>query len=166
VTFGILVESGTFIHDDIDVSEGDTSDSEHILVESSMLVQIARYSLAIPMIEEEIEIGTFDIGVIIFSKPSEFSCVGCDYVVASNFFSSSELMKLFTVVHHDTPNFSSFSEYLKLFFDVSHIFVGLSDVIPLAVSDVRPLRKPIYLFTLSLRGIPRSLMHCIYLLYT
>ena len=89
------------------------------------------------MIENEIEIGTIDTSVVISSKLSKISRAGCGYVVASNF-SSSESMKFFIVVHHDTPSVSSFSEYLELFSDFSHIRVDLSDVISLAVSDVCP----------------------------
>ena len=55
-----LVESTTLIHDDIDVSEDNTSDSEHVLVQSSVSVQVARCSLAIPIIEDEIEHETVD----------------------------------------------------------------------------------------------------------
>ena len=43
------------IPDDNYVHENDISDHEHVLVESSLLVQVARYSLAIPMIKDEIE---------------------------------------------------------------------------------------------------------------
>jgi len=44
-----LVESSIFIHDDINISEDDTSDFEHVLLESSMPIQVARYSLDILM---------------------------------------------------------------------------------------------------------------------
>ena len=60
------------------------------------------------------------------------------------------------MVHHNTPSVSSFSEYLELFSDFSQIPVGLSDVIPLAVCDVRLPMKPIYLFFLSLRITPNK----------
>ena len=73
MTFGILVESGTFIHDDIDVSEDDTSDSEHILVESRMLVQIARYSLATLMIEDRIKHETDVDSIVVTLRVSSFS---------------------------------------------------------------------------------------------
>jgi len=43
----LLVESSTPISDDIDVLEDDTSDFEHVLVESNMPLQVARYSLFI-----------------------------------------------------------------------------------------------------------------------
>ena len=66
-------------------------------------------------------------------------------MVAPQFSSSSESVKFFTMVHHVTPSVSSFSECLELFSDFGHIFVGLNDVIPLAVSAIRPSRKPIYL---------------------
>ena len=66
-----LVESSTFIHD-IDISEDDTSDSEHVLLESSMPVQVASYSLVIPMINDKIEFGTVDTSIVTSSKPSEF----------------------------------------------------------------------------------------------
>jgi len=131
-----LVECSILIPDGIDVSEDNTSDSEHLSLESSMPIQVARYSFDIPMIENEIEIRTID-SVVISSKLSKFSRAGCAYVVASNF-SSSESMKFFIVVHHDTSSVSSFSEYLELFSDFSHIPVDLSDVISLAVSDVCP----------------------------
>jgi len=50
-----LVESSTLVPDDISVHEDDTSEFEHVLVESSMHVQVARYLLATPMIEDGIE---------------------------------------------------------------------------------------------------------------
>ena len=70
------------------------------------------------------------------------------------FFSSSESVKFFIIVHRVTSNVSSFSERMELFPDFHHIFVGPSDVIPLAVSDVHPLRKLIYLFILFLGVLP------------
>ena len=45
------------------------------------------------------------------------------------------------MVHQVTPNISSFSVCLGLFFNCCHIFVGPSDVIPLAIFDVCHLRK-------------------------
>ena len=47
--------------DDIDVLEDDISDFECVLVESSMPIQVARYSLAILMIEDGIEVVTVDL---------------------------------------------------------------------------------------------------------
>ena len=52
------MESSTPIRKDIYVHEDDTSDSEHVLLESSMPVQVARYSLVTPMIEDGIEYET------------------------------------------------------------------------------------------------------------
>jgi len=86
-----LVESSTLILDDVDVSEDATSDFEHVLVESSMLVQVVRYSLAITSIEDRIELEIVDTSVVTSSKSSEFSRIDCDFVVAPNFSSSSEL---------------------------------------------------------------------------
>ena len=85
-----LVESSSPICYDIDVSEDNTSDLEHVLVESSMPVQIARYSLVIPMIEIGIEHETDDTSINTSSNPSEFSRANCDYVIAPTFFYSSE----------------------------------------------------------------------------
>ena len=85
-----LVESSTSIPDDIDVSEDDTSDFEYVLVESSMLVQVARYSLVIPMIEVGLERETVDTSAVASSKPFEFSFADCGYMVDVNFFSYSE----------------------------------------------------------------------------
>ena len=48
----------------------DTSDSELLLVESSMPVHV-RYSLATPMIEDGIKHKTIVTSVITFSKPSK-----------------------------------------------------------------------------------------------
>ena len=141
-----LVESRTLIHDDIDVSEDDTSDFEHVLVKFTMSVQVARFSLAIPMIEDEIENETVDTSVVTSSKPYEFSRADCGYMVPSNFSSSSELVKFFSTVHEVTPSVFPYSECLELFSDFDHIIVGYSDVVPLAISDVYPLRKPIYPF--------------------
>ena len=65
-------------------------------------------------------------------------------MVALNFSYFSESVKFFTVVHQITPIVSFFSEYLELFSDIGHMSVGLSDVITLAVFDIRP-RKTVYL---------------------
>ena len=67
-------------------------------------------------------------------------------------------VKFFTIVHQVTPCVSFFSEYLELFSDFRHISVSLSDSIPLAVSDVRPPRKCIYLFVLSLGVLPNEFL--------
>jgi len=77
------MESSTFIPDDIYVHEDDTSDSEHILIESSMSTQIARYSLTTPMIENKIEHETVIFSVVISYKPLEFPCA--DYQVHTYF---------------------------------------------------------------------------------
>jgi len=53
-------------------------------------------------------------------------------------------VKLFTIIDQVTPSVYSFSECLELFLDFRHIFISFSDVILLAVTDVRP-RKPISL---------------------
>ena len=68
-----LIDYSTPIPDDINVSKDDTSDLEHVLVESSMPVHVARYSLVISVIEVGIEHETVDTGVIASSKPSEFT---------------------------------------------------------------------------------------------
>ena len=60
-----LIESSTPIPDDISISEDDTSNSEHILVESSMSVQVTRYSLVIPMIKNGTEHETVDTSIVI-----------------------------------------------------------------------------------------------------
>ena len=73
-----LVESSTSIPNDIDVSKYDTSNLEYILVEYSMSVQVARYSLALSMIEVGIELGIIDISFVTSDKLSEFSRVDCD----------------------------------------------------------------------------------------
>ena len=49
-----------------------------------------------------------------------------------------------------TLSVSFFSECLELCSYFRHIFVGPSDVISLAVSDIRHPRKAIYLFVLCL----------------
>ena len=123
-----LVESSTSIPNDIDVLEDDTSDFEHVLVEFNMPVQVAKYSLVIPMIEDGIKHETVDTSIVTSSKLSVFSCADCGYVVASYFFFSSESVEFFTIVHHVTPSVSSFSECLELFSDFRHISVGLIDV--------------------------------------
>jgi len=81
-----LVESSTLIHDDLDVTEDDSCNYKHILVESNMPVQFAGYSLVIPVITDKIEDGTVDTSIVTFNKPSEYSRVDCSYVVAANFF--------------------------------------------------------------------------------
>ena len=54
-------------------------------MKSSMSVEIAKYSLIIPMIEDEIEHETVDTSVVISSKPSELSYADCGHVVALYF---------------------------------------------------------------------------------
>jgi len=71
-------------------------------------------------------------------------------VVILSVSSFSESLELFTMIHQVTLNVSSFNECLEFFYVFRHISVGLNDVIPLAVFDVRPPRKLIYLFFLSL----------------
>jgi len=83
-------------------------------------------------------------------------------MVTLYFFSSSESVKFFTT-HQVTSNVSSFTKYLELFSDFHYISVGLSDVIPLAISDVRPRRKLVYLFVLSLGVLPNEFI-ALYLL--
>ena len=51
-----------------------------------------------------------------------------------------------------------FSGCLELFSDFSHISIGHSDVILLAVSDLCPFKKLIYLFVLSLGVLPSELV--------
>jgi len=58
------VKSTTPIPNDIYVHEDDTSDYEHVLVESSMLVQVARCSLVTSMIEDGIEHETIATSVV------------------------------------------------------------------------------------------------------
>jgi len=103
------------------------------------------------MIEDRIEHETVDASAVTSSKPSEFSHADYCYVVALTFFSSSESLKFFIIVHQVTPNISSFSECLELFPNFDHIFVGPSDVILLAISDLHSPKKLIYLFVLPLR---------------
>ena len=93
------------------------------------------------MTEDEIEYEAIDNHLLSSSKPSEFSRANCSYVVAPNLFFFSESMNFFTTVHQVTPSFFSFTQYLELYFDFGHISFGPSEVIPLAVSDVRALRN-------------------------
>jgi len=65
------VRFSTLIPDDIYIHENDTNDYEHVLVKSSVSMQIARYSLATPMIEDMIEHETVATSVIASSEPSE-----------------------------------------------------------------------------------------------
>jgi len=59
------------------------------------------------------------------------------------------------MIQQVSPSVSSFSEHVELFPDFHHIFIGPSDIIPLAISDVRPPKKKlIYLFILSLGVLP------------
>ena len=66
----VLVESSTSIPDDIYVLENDTSYHEHVLVESSILIHVARYSLITPMIEDEIEYEIVITSIVTSNKPS------------------------------------------------------------------------------------------------
>jgi len=99
-------------------------------VKSNMPIQVARYSLALPIIEVVIELGSVDTSVVRSGKLFVFSRAACDYVVALNFFTFSESVKFFTMIRQVTPSVSSFSEYVELFFDFRHIYVNPSDVIP------------------------------------
>ena len=51
------------------------------------------------------------------------------------------------MIHQVIRSVFSFSEHAELFPDFCHIFVGLSDVISLEVSDVRSPRKSISLLS-------------------
>jgi len=64
----MLVDSSTPILNEVHVSSEDTSDFEYVLVESSIHVHVARYSLARPMIEDEIEYETVATSVVTSSK--------------------------------------------------------------------------------------------------
>ena len=55
-----------------------------------MPVQVAKYSLALPMIEVGIEHETTNTSIVTSSKLYEFPCANCDYMAAPNFFTSSE----------------------------------------------------------------------------
>ena len=105
------------------------------------------------MIENGIEHEMINTSVVTSSKLSEFSRADCGYIVTLNF-SSSELVKFFTIVYQVTPSVFSFSDCLELFSNFDYIFVGFSNVTLLAVSNVYSPRKPIYLFILSLRVLP------------
>ena len=70
----------------------------------SLPAHVARYSLFRPMIEDEIECETINTSIFTSSKPSDFFRADCSYVVAFNFFSSSELVKFFTMLHQVTPS--------------------------------------------------------------
>jgi len=49
------------------------------------------------------------------------------------------------MIQQVSPSVSSFSEHVELFPDFHHIFIGPSDIIPLAISDVRPPKKNSYI---------------------
>ena len=61
-----------------------------MIVEPSVTIQLARNSLVTPMIKDKIKHETFDTSVVTSSKPYESPRANCGYVVAFNFFSSSE----------------------------------------------------------------------------
>jgi len=118
-----LIESNTLIPDNIDVSEDDNCDFEHVLVESSMSVHVARYSHAITMIEDGIKHKTVDTSIITSSNPSDFSHADRGYIVAINFSYSSESVKFSNMTHHVIPSVFSFSECLELFSQFHHISI-------------------------------------------
>ena len=72
----VLMESSTLILD-IYIHEDDTSNFEHVLLDSRMHVQVARYSLATPMIEDGIEHETVATSIVTSSKPLESPRVDC-----------------------------------------------------------------------------------------
>ena len=84
-------------------------------MKSSMPIQVARYSLSLPIIEVVIELRSVDTSVVTSGKLFVFSCADCSYVVALNFFTFSESVKFFTMIRQVTPSVSSFSEYVELF---------------------------------------------------
>jgi len=90
-----LMESSTPISHDIYVHEDDTNDSKHVLVDSSMLVQVARNSLATPIMEDEIEYETVATSVITFNKSSESPLADC---------------QIYTYFSHEEEKASSSSE--------------------------------------------------------
>jgi len=82
-------------------------------VESSIPIQVARYSLVILMIEDRIKYETVDTIVVTSSKSSEFSRADCGYVVAP--YSFSESVKFFIIVYQSTPSVSFFSVFEVIF---------------------------------------------------
>ena len=114
-----------------------------------MLVHVAGNSLVIRMIENKIEHETIDTSIV--TSVSQLSSLVYIVVMlfALYFSSSTESVKFFTMIHQITLCVSSFNECLELFLDFGHVFVGLSDVKLLAVSDVLSLGNPyIFLFYL------------------
>ena len=117
--------SSTPISDDIYVHEDDNSDSKHVLVESGMLVQVARYSLTTSKIEDEIEHKIVVTSVVISTKPSKSHRADCQihtyflhkekkpvHLLNLNPFpkESQEIEIKFIVI---TPNISSSSKLLE-----------------------------------------------------
>ena len=61
-------------------------------------------------------------------------------------FSSCESLEFYIMIRQGAPSDSSFNACLEFFTEFRSISIGPSDVISLAMFDVRPLRKSIYLF--------------------
>ena len=76
------MESSTPIPDDIYVHADVASDSEYVLVESSMPVQVARYSLATPMREDGIEYETIATSAVhLVSHSSSLVHISHSYIL-------------------------------------------------------------------------------------
>ena len=69
-----LVDFDTSIIDEVHASSECTSDSKYKLVESSIPIQIVKYSLPTPMLDDGIESETIASSIITSSKPSIPSC--------------------------------------------------------------------------------------------
>ena len=113
-----LAESSTSIPNDIYIHEDDISDSEYALVKYSMSEQVARCSLVIPIIEDEIEYEIVATSVITSSKSLESPCA--EYHIQTYFSHEKKSVHFMNLdlFHKEreiesiviTPTVSSFSE--------------------------------------------------------
>jgi len=155
-----LVDFDTSIIDEVHASSECTSDSKYELVESSIPIQIVKYSLPTPMLDDGIESETIASSIITSSKPSIPSCTAdCQthtyfsqeqkrpvHLLNLNPFSKeSRVTDVNSIVV--TPNvFFSLSKYLEFSPKFCQILVSPSDVIPLVVFDALSLKNHISLF--------------------
>ena len=71
-------------------------------------------------------------------------------VATSSIFSFTQSLEFLYMIHHVSSSAFAFSECLDFSFEFLQISVVCNNIIPLAVSEVHPPRKPMPLFPISL----------------
>jgi len=121
-----LLKSSTPTLDGIHVHEESISDIQDALIESDTPSHDVRCSLSTPTIDE------------------------IEHEIVTTSVDTCESLEFFPIVYQVNSSVSSFSDCLEFFSEFCQTSVGPSNVIPLEVFDVHPLRKLIYLIFRSI----------------